>query len=221
MYVSKLSGNRILCLYPVIRVCVHARICICPCKHSKKYTYTKTLIYTHTHTRTHKRVLPHLLQVDMYALGIVLFELLHPFTTRMERLHVLQSLRSTLRSAAAGTVHLVIGVSRGSSSQTPSQNGTEASVSPRKSSESNSDGSSCDSLDESASLASSASTLQMAYGQLDKELGFGSLVELSQKFPEEAKLIVRFVMCTCGIIYYICLYMYVWNCPKSFRGESS
>ncbi len=135
----------------------------------------------------------------MYALGIVLFELLHPFTTRMERLHVLQSLRSTLRSPAAGTIHLVIGAHSASISQTLSQNSTEVNESPERctssDSGSNSDASPVASPDESASLASSlaslASTLQMTYGQLDQELAFGSLVELSKKFPEEAKLIVR------------------------------
>lgn len=35
------------------------------------------------------------LQVDLYSLGVVVFEMWHPFSTAMERLVVLRELRET------------------------------------------------------------------------------------------------------------------------------
>lgn len=45
---------------------------------------------THTHTHTNPGSVP---QVDLYSLGVVVFEMWHPFATAMERAVLLQQLR--------------------------------------------------------------------------------------------------------------------------------
>ena len=54
-------------------------------------------------------------KVDMYSLGVILFEMIHPLQTGMERVHVLQDLRSPQiklpkeldRKAFAGQISLI------------------------------------------------------------------------------------------------------------------
>jgi hypothetical protein len=115
----------------------------------------------------------------MYALGIVLFELLQPFNTRMERLHVLQSLRGCMRNPPPAVV------ARFQQSAGPHVESSLSPGTPQKDP-------GCVDSDNASSL--SATSTATAGGPCSAGSGCGggdALLELSKAYYDECKLISR------------------------------